>query len=363
MIQAKDEPELLKLMMRDSASAPNPYRTTNYWAVKEKVLVPEIEKNGLKDFRQRYKSYLISFGAADAPMSLGKIQLYDSPFWNSKFFRKIPFWSRVLAAGNIFLNKISPKFLPIHSEIRVAEIQKLFYDFTCLYGILQGAKPLSAISDSLVGNPADAFPIEGKSYTLGLLSHYMRYAYLCKYIDFGSIKLLVELGAGSGRQTEVLKKLHPEICYFVFDIPPQLYVCEQYLKAIFPDDVVSYAQTRTMESLVPEKGKIYILGNWKFPVIKNMDVDLFWNSASFQEMEPDVVANYLQYVNASSRNVYLREQMDGQVRAIREGLKGVLEPTVLKHYQIGLSKFDMIAMSPTLYPTGASDSFWRRKDG
>src|SRR3989344_2478107 len=113
MIQVKDEPELLKLMLTDSASAQSVYKTTNYWAVKEKALVPELEKIGLKDFRRRSKSYLTSFGAADSAMSLGRIQLYNSSVWNSNLLRKIPFWSRVLALGNLILNRISPKLLPI----------------------------------------------------------------------------------------------------------------------------------------------------------------------------------------------------------------------------------------------------------
>lgn len=361
MMQVKDEPELLRTMLADSVSVPAVYKTTNYWEVKERPLVSEIEKIGLKDFRRRNKTYFTSFGAADAAMSLGKIQLYRSPVWNSNLLRRIPFWSRVLAAGNIILNKLSSKLLPIESDVSVSEIQKLYYDFTVLYGSQRGAKPLSELNDSLVGNPPDSFLIEGRPYTLGLLSHYMRYAYLCKFIDFNSVKVIVELGVGSGRQTEVLKKLYPDACFLVFDIPPQIYVCEQFLKTVFPDSVVSYAQTRTMDSISLEKGKIYVMGNWKFPLIEKLPVDLFWNSASFQEMEPDVVANYLQYVNTSSTYVYLREDMKGQVQAKKKGEKGVLKKTVLEDYQKGLPRFQMVDIAPTLYPAGASDSFWELK--
>jgi putative sugar O-methyltransferase len=365
MTQVKDEPELLRSMLKDSASVPAVYKTTNYWSIKERALVPEIEKIGLKDFRRRSKSYLTSFGAADAPISLGKFQLYNSPVWNSNLLRKIPLWSRVLAAFNIILNRISPTFLPIHSEITVSDIQNVSYEFTRLYGIQQGAKPVSDVCDSMVGNPADAFSIEGRNYTTGLLSYYMRYAYLCKFINFNSMKVIVELGSGSGRQIEVLKKLYPDICFFLFDIPPQLYVCEQYLKSVFPDSVVSYEKTRTMNSIAIGKGKIFIMGNWKFPLIEKVTVDLFWNAASFQEMEPDVVANYLQYVNSSAKNVYLQELMDGQVQAKSQGLKGVLRRTTLENYRSGLTRFQMVDLSPCWTPMGiirgCSDSFWESK--
>ena len=72
------------------------------------------------------------------------------------------------------------------------------------------------------------------------------YAFASKLIDFDSIHSILELGTGIGGQLEVIKKLHPDVNYYVFDITPMLYVCEQYLKSIFPSSVVSYRETRKM---------------------------------------------------------------------------------------------------------------------
>jgi putative sugar O-methyltransferase len=55
---------------------------------------------------------------------------------------------------------------------------------------------------------------------------------------------------------------------------------------------------------------IFVFGNWKLPELKDFSYDLFWNSASFQEMEPDVVLNYLSYVNRQTKKyVFLNEMM------------------------------------------------------
>ena len=116
----------------------------------------------------------------------------------------------------------------------------------------------------MVGSPEGVFSINEKFYTTSLLYYYIHYAYCCKYVDFNTIDTIMELGAGAGNQIGVIKRLHHHMTFYVFDIAPQLYVCQQYLSALFPDSVISYRQTRTMNELPEEQaGKIFIFGNWK----------------------------------------------------------------------------------------------------
>jgi len=44
----------------------------------------------------------------------------------------------------------------------------------------------------------------------------------------------------------------------------------------------------------------------------NFNYDLFLNVSSFQEMEPDVVENYLNYVNKQTNWAFLFEAMKGK---------------------------------------------------
>ena len=62
------------------------------------------------------------------------------------------------------------------------------------------------------------------------------------------------------------------------------------------------------------KGRIHFLGNWQFPLLKNLHYDVFWNAASFGEMEPDVVRNYLKYVINNSNHIYLLQARRGKQR-------------------------------------------------
>ena len=193
--------------------------------------------------------------------------------------------------------------------------------------------------------------------------------YLEKYVDMNSVKTIVELGFGGGQQTEIIKERYPDISFCLFDIPPMLYVGEQLLKEKYPDDVVGYSETK--EKLRPpfdfESGKIYIFGNWLFPLIQYISVDLFINAGSFQEMEKDVVSNYLWYVNFSAGNVFLYECMDSVHGVKKANYKnniisnsfGVLDNVCLREYVSGLVGFDLVDLCVYGYPY--SLSFWKKK--
>ena len=60
-----------------------------------------------------------------------------------------------------------------------------------------------------------------------------------------------------------------------------------------------------------KKGHIHLFGNWQFPVLRGHKVDLFWNCQSFQEMEPEVVANYTSIVSEITDSVYLCHARNG----------------------------------------------------
>ena len=132
------------------------------------------------------------------------------------------------------------------------------------FGVGSSARPLSEVEISRFGNPEDFFEVDGRCLTPRSLIYYMRYGYVGRYLDWTKVGVMAELGPGVGTQTEVIGKLHPDISILLFDIPPQLYVCEAYLKAVFGDRVVSYRETRNIkQGFQPRPGKIYVFGNWQ----------------------------------------------------------------------------------------------------
>jgi len=361
-MQLSDDLDLLRLMMRDLYNSPKLYQPTNYWSAYEREFIPELERLGLNDFRRRTNSVLGSFGATDLSPRTGNIDLTLSKVFRNTFLSNVTFLKVFIKTVNKLLNKT----LPMRSTNALKEYQELLFEFAVREGQLSNARPITEINPSLIGNPEHIIVRDGNSYTESLIKFYLQYCYVCRHLNFNDVNILIELGSGSGTQIEVIKKLHPDICILLFDIPPQLYVCEKYLSAVFPDSVVSYRDTRNLNDLPAcENGKIFIFGTESFPIIENLPVDLFWNSASFQEMEPDVVENYLHYVNNSSKSVYLKETMKGKEIAVSKGGRGVLAPTTIDDYRRGLTNFDLCDLSSITWPLGKrniySDSFWLRK--
>jgi putative sugar O-methyltransferase len=362
--QVQDDPDLLDLMMADLNHASDLYKPTNYWKVYENTFLPELRRLGLHDFRRRSRSVLSSFGATDLSPELPKIDVNRHRLINNKVTRRIPGWSRLSASINGVINKADLLISDTYG-CSLDDLKFAAYHTAKMFGQLAGARSIEEFSISKAGNPSDVLEIGGRSYTMRSLYYYMRYAYCCKFIDFDKVNVIAELGAGSGKQVEVIRKLHSKVCYLIFDISPQLYVCEQLLKSIFPGSVVSYRITREPGFVIkPQPGQIYILGSWRFPLIETVNVDLFWNAVSFQEMEPDIVLNYLGFVNRCAGHVFLQQMMQGKNVAAAPGCPGVLKQTEIRHYRQGLSHFELIDLSSCVRPLGIlhghSDSFWRR---
>ena len=343
--QVIDNPDLLRLMLDDSKSIPEIYKTTNYWEFNKDKFITELLEKGLKDFRQRRNSRLSGFGATDLSPEWMIDLRNNAPIFSNRLINKLPFRLVLLTSINNILERIiglSPSYYRY--------VKNSPYITSNIEGEKAGANSVDSFEASLTGNPEDVITVNGKIYTTSILYYYLRYVYCTRFINFDDISILVELGSGCGKQVEVIKKLHPDICFFIFEIPPQLYVCEQYLTSVFPESVVSYKQTRDMNVPRVEKGKIFIFGNWKFPLIEKVNVGLFWNAASFQEMEPDVVSNYLEFVNAQAKYVYLFEKMDGKELASELQGGGVLQKTTIQEYINGLSNFRLVDLSRPIIP-------------
>ena len=355
-----DDDDLLALMMADLAAADPLFRPTNYWQYYERRFLPELRRIGLAGYRRRHDSVLASFGAVDVVRPIASVDHpVRSTLLNNAFGRRVPGWLRLWSA----LKRRCPQpEVSINEYLTPGALRQLYFGYAEWLGhASRYAKPLASIGMSRVGDPEDVFTVDGKDYSLSFVYQYLRYAFASRFIDFDGIRVFVELGSGSGKQIELLRKLHPGSCYVIVDIPPQLYVAHQYLDAVFPGLVIPYRDTRhltTLEGLQP--GRIYVLGSGQFPLLDTVRIDLFWNAASFQEMEPRVVGNYLGCVNRTARAVFLNELMAGQEVAAPGG-KGVIEKTTLAHYRRYLPDFDLIDSAAALPYGDSTDTFWRRR--
>ena len=218
---------------------------------------------------------------------------------------------------------------------------------------------LARCGTTAVGDPEDLIEREGGLWSLAHLQHCAVIADVLRYVPFTDRTVFCELGAGLGRTIEVLARLFPSATFVLFDIPPQLYVAHQYLTASFGSRVVPYGSLgdRAVTTALPAnlQGRIIIEPSWRMPAWRHAGIDLFWNSASFQEMEPDVVANYLAHVaSMAPAHIYINALPEGNSWGEwKPGRGGTKQPVVERTYLESLTPAYRLAR------TYATDYFMR----
>jgi putative sugar O-methyltransferase len=340
--QVSDDAALLDQMMADLSAAPAQYQPTNYWAAYTHRFTSELRQHGLRDFRRQDDKVFRAFGAVDFVHKMASVHIS-----RNRFLKHLP------KAMTEALDNWASRYLNVPDGLDFESYVELGYYFAKHRAHETNAKSIEYLNVSLAGNPRGAVMIEGRNYTRQSIQYYLQYASAYRHFAFPASSVVAELGSGMGRQTEIFAKLHPDVSLLLFDLPPQIYVAEQWLKSVFPGRVVSYLECRNMQSLeAVEPGKIYIFGNYQMPLLRTRQIDLFWNSASFHEMEPDIVAMYLADVNETAQNAYISENLRGGVKAKRPGDFGILQVTKLEDYQAGLPNMNLVDQTPALRING-----------
>lgn len=310
---------LLEKLIQRYESAPKEFQATKYWQKNKQPILDALQYMDLNELRS------------------GKYPVGNFGF-NETVFKGVSFKNRIKSiaylAWKLFFRK--QHYLPY--KIDLADIREMSFRHCKLYGALTNAKDIASIEVSKFGNPADIFQMESKWYTIQFLGFYIRYCFAHKHIRFNGNEIIVELGSGSGHQVEILKKLYPGLTILCFDLPAQIFICESYLsESLGKNKIVSSSETMDWTDLSRiEKGKVHFFGNWQFPVIENFSFDVFWNAASFGEMEPDVVKNYLRFVKSNCRFIYLLQARHGKEAG------SVDMPITFKDYNDWLNEYKLL---------------------
>ncbi|MCB1194644.1 putative sugar O-methyltransferase [bacterium] len=350
----RNNPALLQRLMSDLYKAPHTFRPTNYWQFYERDIVEYLEKNGLEHFRSYGTHRLASFGAGTyrtAPFSQSYTQaLRYNGFFKStllavlyRCYTTILQWLGALhPACRLFNTKSFIEneriYLSDYTDLKNAQ-----YRYSELLDKTAGLHLLHRLEDSGIGSPHDLFTIHGNAYTLPFLLYFDRMAYVASQIDLFQINTILEIGSGYGGSTEVYLKAFPHIRYFNFDIPPQIYVAQQYLEAVFPGRVYGYEQYCQNVPMDQDKYRIFCLPAWTLESIGDFHFDLLINTASFQEMEPDIVKNYYELIKNNIDYAYLFELTYGTYKKTSPNGGGAVNPLTLDDYFSVFSDFDTVS--------------------
>lgn len=122
---------------------------------------------------------------------------------------------------------------------------------------------------------------------------------------------IAELGAGYGRTAHVFLSAFPRCRYIIIDIPPALYIAQNYLTRIFPDRKAfrfrSFREIGEVKTEMDASDIVFLLPHQAEMLEKNA-VRLFINISSLHEMTRDQIALYLKLIERLTDGYFYTKQ-------------------------------------------------------
>jgi putative sugar O-methyltransferase len=284
------------------------YRPTNFWSPGLVQLLQDMEKAGLEKFKTWPHSHTWFYPR------------YGNGFGNAT----IAATYEAAAKVNPWANKSW-----VTSALNGSLEARRDYDVAGVcWNHERWPTDLGGFGESPVGTPPQAYQLSGVGdvrFGRPYLSYLVLLAALSNHVD-APPKSFLEIGGGFGVLGEIVLARDPGARYVDIDIPPLVTVASYYLTELFGADRV-----QSYDSAIADSGPIEVPGSGVFPSWRIEDVqadfEVFVNSFSFQEMEVDVVDNYIEAVCAKGvKYAVSLNSREGTSRAANAGEWGSLEP-------------------------------------
>ncbi|MBF9032833.1 putative sugar O-methyltransferase [Rhodobacterales bacterium HKCCE2091] len=328
-------------LLERSRDADPLFQATSFWAAARDAILADLDRHGIGNFRNEGASLSYFVPTYGAPgNALGPEQM-DA------------------------LAEIASKSLPKQRaliESWFSGAAHALSDYRAFAAAVRDtpAARLFGFSDCRVGNPRELFTFDGRDYSRSALNYLMGLALLSKHADLDTCRTFLEIGGGFGTLGHVLTSCWPDTHRYIdVDIPPTCLFADYYLehacRAVPLLSSVDAAETGRLS--VDELPRLACLPNWK---IADLDgtVDVFVNFISFQEMEPDVVSNYLAHVTRlSPKWILLRNMREGKQRRSETNPAGVVDPITIDFYSTELTGYELVDTDTTLFGHRTSDGF------
>lgn len=344
---------LLDELRRRYRESPAIYHATRYWENYEAAISQEIERLELEQIDSGLYPYLATFGFGTAPYRR-----------RSKSMRGRAGFGKLLDAGHRLVGERKLRMLPY--GLKLHDVHALALARAELAAVQTGARPPDGVQAPACGDPQDLFEVDGRRYSISYLTYYLRYCFVHGVVGLRGDEVIAEIGSGSCKQAAVLKRALPDATLLCFDLPLQLFLGYHYSRGFMAEQMVALEETMSWTDLAGlQRGKVHFFGNWQTPLLRERPVDLFWNAASFGEMEPQVVRHYLDQVADRASWIYLMQARHGKESGRRRGgverpqtfedYCGYLPGHVLRHERLALG-----ALKPYRESGGYFEAVWER---
>lgn len=266
-------------------------RPSKYWVELNKMNLAQLQQHGYENFKRTIALNYFTFA---------RILPWDA---------QILFLLRMLPVG-VSLGCLKRALISRKHEYFSAFnwMQSVMYNFLTLaswaYTRTAVTDPgLLALREPEEGNPAAIRDTAGTLISQDLASSILEISSMHANLAPGAVVL--ELGAGYGRDAYAMLATRPGIKYVIIDIPPALWVAETYLRHQFPDRrVFSYREFSTFSEIEDEfhDSDIAFFLSTQIASLPDNFADLVLNISSLHEMRLDQITFYFSQFDRLLKN-------------------------------------------------------------
>ena len=301
--------ERLALMAREIANASPLYHPSAMWEQLNALNTNQVERLGLSHFKrsvnQNYFNWL--------PSDLGNNQMRRVLWHWLQRPTLAPFWSRMEAPQLLegFAGRRSLGTWKARTLYRL--FVALLWDQAMREDVLG---LLDRVEEPEVGDPL-CIHHRGRLVSQDLANSVREANRILAHLPSGSPHraIVAELGAGYGRLGFVLVRALA-IRYWVFDIPPALFIAEWYLQKVLPGlRIFTFRPFDDFEEVRAEieRSDVAFFTANQIAMLPDASVDAFVNISSLHEMREQQIEHYVKQMARTARHViYLKEWIDFQ---------------------------------------------------
>tara|TARA_B100000963_G_C22622233_1_gene670552 strand:+ start:1004 stop:2050 length:1047 start_codon:yes stop_codon:yes gene_type:complete len=214
-------------------------------------------------------------------------------------------------------------------------------------------------SESKIGNPIEHFRFENRWFSRSSLNYLLGLSLLCSIAPDFKPKKILEIGGGFGTLAEIIAKSNLEGSkYLGLDLPVMTSIAKNYFSNCFNGQKSKSITTQILKETFTFDDLLQysFLPNWKIEALEG-SIDLFVNFISFQEMEPDIVSNYIFHVQRLKPQwVLLRNLREGKQLALGKKV-GVYNKLLTKDYLEYFYDYELVKSSVLEYGFETPDGF------
>ncbi|MFH1397401.1 MAG: putative sugar O-methyltransferase [Candidatus Omnitrophota bacterium] len=264
---------------------------SKYWVTLNKKNLEQLEKYGYDNFKRT--------------IALNYFTWLVSP-WDEQ----IKYLAGNLPVQSVIKNAVRTLLTGKHKCFNWA--QSLSYNFIT-YMVYEyvlrrdKARLLDSLNEPLEGNPPEVY-LKQKLISQDLANSVLEFkAIMDSGIERKSIKTIIELGAGYGRTAYVFLKLIPGVRYFIVDIPPALYIAQEYLSHQFKNRKIfgfrKFKQYSEIKGELEDSDIAFFLPT-QLEALPDKAADLFINISSLHEMKKEQISYYFNEINRLTQKYF-----------------------------------------------------------